>query len=343
MNKYIGSLKQLQEQIPIVSDKALIDLINGIQVSHDLINYGNNQGVLGRLWGLLTGSDFQKQSLLNQNQVVGQKTLFQWALELTHSQDVSQVALAVTQEKLLEAREAIRRQQQRLDGQEKAVEILFSELEVLRSQVDERFIQHDLRITKLEVRNAIDDIVKAWNNGRTYKNLGWAVQVVFLAREVFSNFVTTYELESGDRDTFRQRLINEIIDSPLSQEIPDPDKTPANPFCSLEDILRKSRSEMASDDHTLELASALLEVRSVPQQRLVKTPLLFTIGTALELAILPSDIRPKKPDQCAIELCRAYIQPINDITDRKQFVETIVEETANDCMAMMANRPIITN
>ena len=331
-------LRNYQEQIPIVSDKALIDLINGIQVSHDLIKYGNNQGVFGRLWGLLTGSDLQTQSLLNNNQVVGQNSIFKWALELTCSQDISQVGLAVTQEKLLEAREAIRRQQERLNKHEPAIEILFSELEDLNTKVEERFQEHDARITKLEVTTAVDNMVSAWNNGRTYKNLGWAVQVAFLSREVFSKCVTTYEINSGDRDTFRQRLINAIIDSPLSQEIPDPDKTPDNPFCSLEDILRESRSEMASDDLTL--ASALLEIRSVPQQHLLKTPLLFTIGTALELATLPSDTRPKRPDQCAIELCRAYIQPINYTTDRREFVATIVQETANDCMAMMANRPI---
>ncbi len=37
MNEYSGNLKKLQEQISIVSDKALIDLINGIQVSNDLV------------------------------------------------------------------------------------------------------------------------------------------------------------------------------------------------------------------------------------------------------------------------------------------------------------------
>lgn len=42
---------------------------------------------------------------------------------------------------------------------------------------------------------------------------------------------------------------------------------------------------MANDDR--HLTAALLEIRSFPPQRLQNTPLLFAIGTTLELATLP--------------------------------------------------------
>ena len=55
---------------------------------------------------------------------------------------------------------------------------------------------------------------------------------------------------------------------------------------------------MAEDD--CQLSAALLEVRSIPQQRLHNTPLLFALGTTLELATLPDEARPSKPGQSAI-------------------------------------------
>ncbi len=39
-------LSQLQNRIPTVSDKALINLVNGIQVSKDMIRYRKNRGFL---------------------------------------------------------------------------------------------------------------------------------------------------------------------------------------------------------------------------------------------------------------------------------------------------------
>lgn len=40
-------LEELQRRVPIVGDKALIDLVNGIQVSKDLIRYRKNRGFFG--------------------------------------------------------------------------------------------------------------------------------------------------------------------------------------------------------------------------------------------------------------------------------------------------------
>ena len=43
------SLQDLQQQVPIISDKVLVDLVNGIQVNDDLIRFRQNRGFIGRL------------------------------------------------------------------------------------------------------------------------------------------------------------------------------------------------------------------------------------------------------------------------------------------------------
>ncbi len=84
-----------------------------------------------------------------------------------------------------------------------------------------------------------------------------------------------------------------------------------------------------------ELAAGVLEVRSIPHQRLVHTPYLFAIGITLELAILPKEVKVSNPASSAIALCPAQIAPISCTTDVKEFITVVIEETANDCLAIM--------
>jgi hypothetical protein len=322
-------LEELQRRVPVVGDKALIDLVNGIQVSKDIIRYRKNRGFFGRLMDTLDGSDRQRQILLDGNLIAGQEALHQWVLELSDSLRISQVALEVTQQSLLEARDAIRQQKRSLQEQKQALLALSKQFERLAQQVGTRLNQLEARVRSLEVRVAanedLDRIVTAWAAEQTYTKLPWPVQVVLLAREVFSSSVAIYELETGDTTRFRPLLVNKILST--SFQMP-------KSFFGLADLLDSSWGEMGESD--LVLTAALLEIRSLPKHRLLNAPLLFTIGTTLELATLPEEARPAKPGQCALALCRTQIDSISRTTDAREFVTAVVEETANDCLAMTA-------
>lgn len=330
-------LEELQRRVPVVGDKALIDLVNGIQVSKDLIRYRKNRGFFGQLLDTLDGSDAlcasfasrKRQLLLDGNLIAGQEALHQWILELTDSLHISQVALEVTQQSLLEARDAIRRQKQRLQLQEDALLALSQGLDRLAQQVGTRLNELEARVRKLEVRVAanedLDRIVTAWAAEQSYTKLPWAVQVALLAREVFSSSVATYELETGDTTRYRSLLVNKILST--SKQLPQS-------FFGLADLLDYSWKPMVDSDR--QLSAALLEVRSIPQPRLHNTPLLFALGTTLELATLPEEARPSKPGQSAIALCRAQIGSVSRTTDAREFITTVIEETANDCVAILS-------
>jgi hypothetical protein len=321
-------LDQLQRRVPIIGDKALIDLVNGIQVSKDIVRYRKNRGWFGQLFDKLDGSDNKRRLLLDGNLIAGQEALYKWVLELTDSLRISQVALEVTQNSLLEARDAIRNQKQRLQRQEEALFELSNQFNQLAQQVSTRLSEIEARMRQLEVRVAanedVDRIVTAWAAGQTYTKLPWALQVALLAREVFSSSVVMYELETGDTQRYRQLLVNKILAT--SKPLPDS-------FFSLGDLLDQSWAGMTKDNQ--ELTAALLEIRSIPQHRLVTTPHLFVIGTTLELAMLPQEGKPLKPAQSALALCRAQIDNISRTTDVREFITAVVEETANDGIAMI--------
>ncbi len=56
-NQSTCHLEELQRRVPIVGDKGLIDLVNGIHVSKDIIRYRKNRGFFGQLIDTLDGSD----------------------------------------------------------------------------------------------------------------------------------------------------------------------------------------------------------------------------------------------------------------------------------------------
>ena len=323
-------IEELQRRVPVVGDKALINLVNGIQVSKDLIRYRQNRGWFGQLIDTLDGSDRQRQFLLDGNLIAGQEALYQWVLELSDSLRISQVALEVTQQSLLEARDAIRWQKQSEHNHKLALLALSKQFELLAQQIGTRLNHLEARVRKLEVRVAanedLDRIVTAWAAEQTYNHLPWAMQVALLVREVFSSSIATYEWETGDKTRFRPLLVNKILATSKPRQ--------TKSFFGLGDLLDQSWAEMTPGDR--ELSAALLEIRSIPLQRLQNTPILFTIGTTLELATLPESARPIKPAQSAIALCRAQIDFISRTTDARHFVAAVVEETANDCLAIIS-------
>jgi hypothetical protein len=324
-------LQEIERRIPVVGDKALVNLVNGIQINKDIIHYRKSRGFLGQLFDCYSGSDRDRQLLLDGNLIAGQETLHNWILELSDSLCISQVALEMTQRSLLEARHAIRHQKSILQDQQKAVESLLRQLNQTAQKVNLKFRELDRRIHNLEVRVAanedLDRILTAWAAEQTYTLLPWPIQAILLAREVFSSAVATYELETHDTSRYRTLLTNKILAS-------RPD-IPRN-FFGTADLLEFAWQEVEKRD--LALIAALLEVRSIPQSRLSNTPILFAMGTTLELATLPSDSQPTKPGQCAVELCRATMSNISRTTDARELINAVVQETANDCLTVMAQR-----
>lgn len=317
-------LEEIQRRVPIVGDKAIIDLINGIQVNKDIILYRKNRGWLGNLISQLDGSDNNRQILLDGNLIAGQEALYQWVLEITESLKISQTALQITQTSLLEARNVIRNQQTRGNIQEDAINQLCQQVYQLTERVDR--VEADVRAAK-DYRI----IVSNWTGGRTYTRLPFALQIILLAREVFSSYVIMDELErksKNEQKFYRELLINDILTHNSNKQ-----QLPETTFFGLSDLLDQSWAAMTNDDR--ELTAGLLEIRSIPQHRLSNIPHLFVIGTTLELATLPEQARPNKPAQCAIALCNNQIDSISRTTDAREFITAVVEETANDCLAML--------
>jgi hypothetical protein len=320
-----NELQRRESEIPIITDKILVDLVNSIQVNDDLISFRQKQGLFGQVFDSLTGADRNRQLAIDKNVNIAMQSFHSWVLDIANNLNVSNNAIITIEEKLIETRQAIRNQRQDINLLQDDINLLQDIVNQLQYKVEDhehRILKLEQRVYRTEVQHRIEDAIAAWQSKRTYQGFHWAIQVAFVTREIVDYALGDYE-----------RLITKDQDKQLRQSISDrilaTDNTIPDNHFPLTNLLNLSYSETSQENQ--ELAGYLLEVESISEQRLGKTLYLFTLGKTLELAQLPKQQQPQNLAQTAFELCRNYPNVlILPTTSKREFVERIVNETAND-------------
>ena len=316
-------LQEKESKIPIITDKILVDLVNSIQVNDDLISFRQKRGLFGQFFDNLTGADRKRQLATDKNVNVAMQSFHDLVLDIANNLNVSNNAISDINEKLIETRQAIRNHREEIN----LLQDIFNQLKDKVEDHEHRILKLEQRVYRTEVQHRIEDAIAAWQSKRTYQGFHWAIQVAFVTREIVDYALGDYE-----------RLITKDKDSQLRQSISDRILATDNtiPDCDfpLTNLLNLSYSETSQENQ--ELAGYLLEVESISEQRIAKTPYLFTLGKTLELATQQPHQDPAK---AAFELCRRYPNAwIYHETSKREFVERIVNETASDSEALRRNR-----
>jgi hypothetical protein len=317
---YFNDLQEKESEIPIISDKILTDIVNLIQVNDDLISFRQKQGLFGQVFDELIGADRKRQLAIDKNVNVAMQSFHDLVLDITKNLDISNNIIMEIEEKLTETRQAIRNHREEINL-----------LKDMVSQLQSRVENHDHRILSLEKRADRKDVeikiinaIAAWHSERTYKDFHWAIQVAFVTREIVDYALSDYErLITKDKD---KQLRQSIIDQILAADKTIADKTIPDHYFRLTNLFNLSYNKTSPENR--ELAGYLLEVESISEQRIAKTPYLFTLGKTLELA---QQQQHQDPAKVAFELCRNSPNTrIYPATSKREFVERIVNETASD-------------
>ena len=325
----LRDIQRKESEIPIISDKILVDLVNLIQVNDDLISFRQQRGLFGQFFDNLTGADRKRQLATDKNINVAMQSLRTWVLDIDNNLNVSNNAIVIIKEKLVEIEEDLIEFEDKLIETRQVIRNHREEINLLKDMVNQlqsRVKNHDHRILSLEkrvdrqdVENKIINAIASWQSDRTYQGFHWAIQVVFVTREIVDYALSDYErLITKNKDKqLRQSIIDQILAA---------DKTIPDYSFHLTDLLNFSYSETSPENR--ELAGYLLEVESISEQRIAKTPYLFTLGKTLELA---QQQQHQDPAKAAFELCRNSPNVrIYLATSKREFVERIVNETASD-------------
>ena len=308
-----NELQRRESEIPIITDKILVDLVNLIQVNDDLISFRQKQGLFGQFFDSLTGTDRNRQLAIDKNVNIAMESFRKLVLDFSNNLNVSNNAISDINEKLIEIRNVIRNHRQEINS--------------LTDIVNRRLKDHEHRIQKSEVLHRIEDALAAWQSKQTYQGFHWAIQVAFVTREIVDYALGDYErlITKGKDSQLRQSISNRILKT--DNIIPDH-------HFRLTNLLNLSYIETSPDNR--ELAGYLLEVESISEQRIAKTPYLFTLGKTLEIA---KQQQHQDPAKAAFELYLRYPNArIYAATSKREFVERIVNETASDRLNLITLR-----
>lgn len=133
---------------PQLTEKAVIDLVNGLEVVGDHLRCKSTRSFVERVWYATTGRASREQYLIDLNLKTGLETVEKWVRDIQRFQVKSDFALAVVAEKLTEARIALDRHALRQ-----------SELEAALGQVQQRLDGLTQQVNELEARNKANDQV----------------------------------------------------------------------------------------------------------------------------------------------------------------------------------------
>ena len=318
----LKDLQKNEREVPIITDKILVDLVNLIQVNNDLISFRQKQGLFGQLFDRFTGADRIRQLATDKNVNEAIEAFRKLVLDFSEQLDVSHNAINLVEEKLIEIRDVIRNHrydigllQESFQSQQQQINLLIDNFNQLQYEVKDLKRQ----IQRSQVQHKIEDAIAAWQSKQTYQGFHWAIQVAFVTREIVDYALGDYErlITKGKDSQLRQSISNRILKT--DNIIPDH-------HFRLTNLLNLSYIETSPDNR--ELAGYLLEVESISEQRIAKTPYLFTLGKTLEIA---KQQQHQDPAKAAFELYLRYPNArIYAATSKREFVERIVNETASD-------------
>lgn len=140
-------LEELLEKVPILQDKMIVDLVNGIEVTHDHIRVREvrNQNLFHRIWDRISGQADNRQQQIDQNMASGLAAAANWLQHLQAKQIRSDRALAHVANKLLETREGV----QRLAASHMELRL---EVQVLSDQLEDLEHRFQLQMNELHLK-----------------------------------------------------------------------------------------------------------------------------------------------------------------------------------------------
>lgn len=142
------SFSQLTKEHPQLSEKALIDFVNGIEVIDDHIRFREtiNQNFSSRLWNDLTGQSHLRQQTIDQHISGSLNAISNWLQFLQHTQIESDLAITKVAEKLAETRAGVMRLNAKHNELAQQVNSLLTEFESL----DNKFNQLAAKLVQVD-------------------------------------------------------------------------------------------------------------------------------------------------------------------------------------------------
>lgn len=313
-------LTRFAEQIPLVTDRVLLELANGLTVASALTAQRSSRGIIARLAAQITGRDHQAQLMTLRSLIDGQQAITDWLVEVTARSTVSDLALAQVTTHLAQTSRMVadvRDRHQQLTGELQGLSELVADLAQTCVRRLDGLESWRTEVTlHMAAERDFQLATERWQADRSYANLPWPYQVLLLSREVAAGSCGRWEyLHDAE---FSTRLADRIVAQLRGRS------AMAGSFLLV--ALLGESSDQLSDVRKRQLVAEVLGTGLDSQLALPTGPLTSTAAITMELAALPANIQPSQPAHMALELVRRRLGWLDGGATLSGFVRAAIRE-----------------
>lgn len=193
---------QLLQRHPQLTDKALIDWINGLEVVDDHLRVRSKEkSFLGRVFDFATGATERRQQHIDQNLHAGLSAAFSGLQDLQRHAARSDLAVEIIADKLTQTRAGVMRMNVKFTEQFDAV---WQQMDAIVANYGPRLASLELRTARLERLDWVDAhielVLSKWSAGH-YQSFSPLERL----------FVACNELQWGDFGDFQRQLSKQAM------------------------------------------------------------------------------------------------------------------------------------
>jgi virulence-associated protein VapD len=218
MNNAPIQFNTLTRDHPQLTEKSLIDFVNGLEVIDDHIRLRetSNNKFISRVWGDLNGENALRQQTIDQHVTESLKTVSTWLQCLQQQQIQSDLAIAKIGEKLLETRQGIMVLLEKHNNLQYQVD----EILISMDSIKEKYSQLSIRIEQVDdgrlATQHLEYIFDKWAAGRL-NHYPMLIRLFLVFDELYWGDFGNYCRQFGLVHREIQRLIEQVHNKALIQ------------------------------------------------------------------------------------------------------------------------------
>lgn len=218
MNQVVISTHTLISEHPQLTEKMLVDFVNGLEVSADHIRVQTsvNGSFFARTWSGLNGESALRQNTINQHFAESLNTVATWLQNLQGQQIQSDLAIAKVADKLVETRQGLMMLAARHQSLNLEVKGILIEIDLMKNdhqQLSARLDQVDLgRLATQQIEAVFDK----WKAGRL-GHFPILARLFLVFDELYWGDFGNYCRKCGLEHREIQRLLQQVQDKSLIQ------------------------------------------------------------------------------------------------------------------------------
>lgn len=180
----LDALSQEFCKVPHLSEKMLIDLVNGHEVAEDLLRARKSQGTFGRIIGALDGSNRRREIIIQEQTQRSLESLTSWALDLTDAVRFTEENVIIVAKKLEQTRGELMSVAQAVFANREGIVQIENCLAALDYRLSLKLQEAEERLLKVEDKQEILELTEAWMSGRYYAGYPLPLQVTFVVDDL---------------------------------------------------------------------------------------------------------------------------------------------------------------